>query len=116
MGKTKKATAKARTIRVHQDAVQDVADISYYIGVTQQQPLNAVKVSKAIEKAIDKIALNPFAYKECEQLSTKTKVYRQAVCLSWLIIYKVTATEIIVLGIIHTSRRPTQIKKLRGKN
>ncbi|RZJ20538.1 MAG: type II toxin-antitoxin system RelE/ParE family toxin [Acinetobacter sp.] len=116
MGKAKKPAAKTRTVRVHQDTVQDVADISYYIGVTQQQPLNAIKVSEAIEKAIDKIALNPFAYKECEHLPTKTKIYRQAVCLSWLIIYKLTVNEIVVLGVIHTSRRPARIKKLRGKN
>ena len=114
MGKAKRAAPKTRTIRVHQEALQDVADISFYIGVTQQQPLNAIKVSEAIEKTIDKIALNPFAYKECEQLPTKTKIYRQAVSLSWLIIYKITDAEIIILGVIHTSRRPSRIKKFRG--
>src|SRR5258706_420036 len=76
-------------------------------------PLNAIKIGDAIFAIFDKIATNPFAYKECEQLSTKTKMYRQASCYSWYIIYKILATEIVILGIIHQSRKPARLKALR---
>ncbi|MBY0480584.1 MAG: hypothetical protein K2Q21_04445 [Chitinophagaceae bacterium] len=40
---------------------------------------------------------------------TKTKLYRQASCYSWLVIYKITDNEIIILGIIHGSRKPSRV-------
>jgi len=70
-------------------------------------------VGDAIFKVIDRIAVNPFAFKECEELATKTKIYRKATCLSWLIIYKIAAPEIIILGIIHSSRKPANLKALK---
>jgi hypothetical protein len=33
--------------------------------------------------------------------------------MRWLIIYKVKASQIIILGIIHSSRRPLKIRSLR---
>jgi hypothetical protein len=33
--------------------------------------------------------------------------------MSWLIIYKIKASEIVVLGIIHGSRRASKVRKLR---
>jgi hypothetical protein len=35
------------------------------------------------------------------------------VCMSWLIIYKVKANQIVILGNIHTSRKPSRIRSLR---
>ena len=88
MGKSKKAVTKTYQIRVSNFAYQNIDEIISFIAFENQQPLNAIKVSEAIENMIVKISQNPFAYKECEQLPTKTKSYRRAVCLSWLIIYK----------------------------
>jgi len=75
--------------------------------------LTAVKVGDAIFAKIDRIARNPMAFKECVEIPTKTKMYRRAVCLSWIIIYKLTDAEIIILGIIHGARRPSKIRNLR---
>lgn len=113
MGRKEKATSETRKIRVLDEAYQDIDNITDFIANYNNQPLNAVKVADAILETIDKIADNPFAYKECEQISTKTKMYRQIVCLSWLIIYKVTNAEILILGVIHASRKPSEITKLR---
>ena len=33
--------------------------------------------------------------------------------MSWNIIYKIKAAEIVILGIIHGSRRASKVKKLR---
>ena len=64
MGKTKKATSETLKIRVHNDVLRDITDIIIYIGITRQQPLNAFKVSIAIEQAIEKIGKDPFAFKQ----------------------------------------------------
>lgn len=113
MGTPKKRTSKTREIRVSNFAHQNIEDIIKYIAYTKQQPLSALKVNEAIENTITKISENPFAYKECEQLQTKFKIYRQTVCLSWLIIYKISTNEILILSIIHGARNPSQIKALR---
>jgi len=113
MGKAKKTAPKTIKIRVHKSALQDIVEITNYIANTNQQPLNAIKISEAIEETITRIEQNPFAFKECEELPTKTKIYRQAVCSSWLIIYKITSTEIILLTVIHAGRRPSKRKLLR---
>lgn len=100
--KKKKTTAEIRKIRVLEQAFQDIEQITDYIAVTNQQPLNAIKVGESIFAMINKIGQNPFAYRACEPIPTQTKIYRQAVCLSWHTIYKITQKEIIILGIIHT--------------
>ncbi len=111
----KEATPKKLQIRVSVAALNDIEDITSYIHLVQQQPLNAIKVGDAIFKTIDKIERSPFAYKECSEIPTKSKMYRKAVCLSWLIIYKITNHEIIILGIIQVARNPSKIKALRKR-
>lgn len=75
--------------------------------------MNAIKVGDAIMAAIEKIGNAPLVYRECEELKTKSKMYRRAICLSWSIIYRVTDFEVTILGIIHSARRPVSVKKLR---
>jgi plasmid stabilization system protein ParE len=70
-------------------------------------------VGDAFFEAIDKIKQNPYTFKECGLIRTKSKMYRQKLCLSWYIIYKIVTPQIIVLGIIHTSRKPSKTKVLR---
>jgi hypothetical protein len=38
---------------------------------------------------IDRIVVNPLAFRECEELRTKAKIYRRALCSSWQIIYRI---------------------------
>lgn len=113
MGKQKKATGKAYKIRLSGVALQNIDEITGYIAFINHQPLNAIKLGDAIFRTIDRIGLNPFAFKECEELLTKSKIYRRAVCSSWIIVYKITGNEILILGIIHSSRRPSKLKALR---
>ena len=83
MGKPKKAIGEAYEVRLTLPAQQNIDEITGYIAFINQQPLNAIKIGDAIFATFDKIATNPFAYKECGQLSTKTKMYRQSSCYSW---------------------------------
>ena len=113
MGSSKKKTPAKYQLRLSANALQNIDEITGYIAFINHQPSNAIKVGDAIFKTFDRIALNPFSFKECEEISTKTKIYRRAVCFSWLIIYKITPVEIIILGIIHKSRKPARLKVLR---
>lgn len=58
-----------------------------------------------------RITLN--ALQNIDEIPTKSKIYRRAICHSWSVVYRIDTNEIIILGIIHHSRRPSKIKKLR---
>ena len=113
MGAKKETTPKTYQVRVSLNALQNIDEITGYIAFINQQPLNAIKIGDSIFKTIDRIAKNPFAFKQCEEIPTKTKMYRRALCLSWSIIYRIKNTGIVILGIIHQSRRPALKAKLR---
>jgi len=113
MDSTKGKAPKAYSIRVTENALQNIDYITGYIAYIKHQPLNAIRVGDRIFETIDRIEQNPLAFRECEEIRTKTKIYRKAVCMSWNIIYKIKASEIVILGIIHSSRRTSTVKKLR---
>jgi plasmid stabilization system protein ParE len=113
MGSTKEKAPKTYSIRVTQNALQNIDDITGYIAYIKHQPLNAIRVGDRIFETIDHIEQNPLAFRECEEIPTKTKIYRKAVCMSWLIIYKIKDSEVVVLGIIHGSRRVSKIRSLK---
>jgi plasmid stabilization system protein ParE len=113
MGTTKEKTPKTYSLRITDRTLQNIDDITGYIAYIRHEPLNAIRVGDEIFKTIDRIERNPMAFRECEEIPTTGKIYRKAVCLSWLIIYKIKKDEIIILGIIHSSRRTSRIKALR---
>ena len=113
MGKKEKATTETGHVRILNEAFYDIDQITDFIANSSRQPLNAVIVIETIFETINKIGQNPLAYRECAQLPTKTKIYRRAACLSWIIIYKITKPEILILGVIHGSRNPLKIRKFR---
>ena len=113
MGSTKEKARETYSLRVTKNALQNIDEITGYIAYIKHQPLNAIRVGDKIFEKIDRIEQNPLAFRECDEIPTKTKMYRKAVCMSWNIIYKVKASEIVVLGIIHGSRRPSKVRKFR---
>ena len=113
MGSTKEKTPNIYSIRISDCAQQDFDEIIDYIAYIKHQPLNAIHVGDKIFETIDHIEKNPLTFRECEEIPTKNKIYRKAVCMSWLIIYKIRITEIVILGIIHGSRRTSRIRSLR---
>ena len=113
MGNTKEKAPKTYSLRVTENALHNIDDITGYIAYIKHQPLNAIRVGDMIFETIDRIEQNPLAFRECEEIPTKTKIYRKAVCMSWNIVYKIKASEIVVLGIIHGSRRVSKVRKLK---
>jgi plasmid stabilization system protein ParE len=113
MGNTEEKAPETYSLRVTDNALQNIDDITGYIAFVKHQPLNAISVGDRIIETIDRIGQNPLAFRECEEIPTQTKMYRKAVCMSWNIIYKIKASEIIILGIIHSSRRLSKVRSLR---
>lgn len=113
MGKTKKDTPKTYSIRLSTNALQNIDDITGFIAFVKHEPQSAMHVGDEIFATIEKIGKSPYAFRECEEIPTSSKMYRKAVCMSWLVIYRIIANEIIVHGVIHSSRVPSRIKQLR---
>ena len=108
MDQSTQETRKEYTVVLSEIAIRNIDEITGYIAFINHQPGNAIKVGDAIFETIDRIALRPFAFKECPLLPTKTHIYRQAHCYNWLIIYRVAKEHIMILGIIHGSRQPSR--------
>jgi plasmid stabilization system protein ParE len=113
MDKKAEATPTAYQVRLSQNAEKNIDEITGYIAFIKHQPINAIKVGDAFFKAIHAIEKNPFGFKECSFIPTKSKMYRQKLCMSWYIVYKVVDIQIIILGIIHASRKASKIKAFR---
>jgi plasmid stabilization system protein ParE len=112
MEQEKTADIKAYTLIVKDRYYDDLEQIVDYIAFKKKQPLNAVKVGDGINKAMSKIIENPLIYAECENIPTKTKIYREAGYKSWLIIFKVKSTQITILGVLSGKQKPSAFKKL----
>jgi plasmid stabilization system protein ParE len=113
MGRAKEEAPKAYSLRLTENALQDLDNITGYIAYIKHQPLNAIRVGDEILKTIDRIEKNPSAFRECDEMPTINKIFRKAVCLSWLIIFKIKPAEVVILGIIHGHRRKAKVKSLR---
>ncbi len=113
MGKPKKETPPTYEVRLSENAIRNIDEIAGYIAFVNHQPINAEKVVDSIFEVVNRIKQNPYAFKECSLLATKGKLYRQAVCHKWLIIYRVVKNNVLVLGIVHGSRRPSEIRALK---
>ncbi len=113
MGKQKKIPSATYQVRVSDNAQKNFDEITGYIAFIKQEPANAIEVGDKILETFDRIALNPLAFRQCDELKTKAKIYRRAICLSWQVVYKICPLEIVILGIIHKSRKPSAVKILR---
>ncbi len=59
MGNTKEKAPKTYTLRLSENALQNVDDITGYIAYIKHQPLNAIRVGDKIFETIDRIT-KPF--------------------------------------------------------
>ena len=109
MGKQEEKTSSTYSLRISENAYQNIDDIAEFIAFINHQPQNAIMVVDGI----DLIQLNPFVYKECAELKTITKIYRQVLYKSWLIIFKIKGIEIVILGVIYGGRHSKKIKPLK---
>ena len=98
--------------RIFRKNLQDV----YEYGVsTFGENAAAYFLDEVIEQTL-KLNFSFFTHPECRHLRTKSKMYRNIIIGSYLIIYRITDIRIEVLSIIHGSRRPSYIKNIRSIN
>lgn len=112
MGKEKTTTSKPYSLVIKVNYYLNLEQIVNYIAFEQKQPLNAIKVGEGINKAMNKIIENPLIYAECENIPTKTKIYREAGHKTWLIIFKVKSTQVTVLGVLSGKQKPNRFKRM----
>ena len=73
----------------------------------------ADKFLEELFDCVTKLQTQYFLHPECRHLETKTKIYRNIIFGSYLIIYRIRAHKIEVLRAFHGSRSPREIKKVR---
>lgn len=113
MGRENAENTKQYTIDISENYFQTLEEIVDYIAFEKKQPLNAIKIGNGINKAMNKIIQNPLIYSQCENLPTKTKIYREAAYKTWLIIFKVKNHHIKILGVLSGKRKSSSFRKLR---
>ncbi|NPA45459.1 MAG: type II toxin-antitoxin system RelE/ParE family toxin [Chlorobi bacterium] len=85
-----------------------------FIYLKSKSPKNAISFAKNVDKKVEGIKQNPKLFPTERYLYTKRRLYRFSLVMkSWKIIYKVTNSKLIFLGIIHTAQHPSKIKNLR---
>ncbi len=65
MGNKEEKASGSYSVRVTNNALQNIDDITGYIAYIKHQPLNAIRVGDAILNTIERISENPFAFREC---------------------------------------------------
>jgi hypothetical protein len=107
--------ALKRKTRIKQQFDEHGREIAKFISKDSKQ--NAEKFVNEVDILTDKIEKCPTAFPPEPYLPTKRNIYRFALVMkSWKIIFKVTNSLLVFLGIIYTGRHPKEIKKLRTKN
>ena len=101
MGRSKEEAPKTYSLRITEHASRNIDYITGFIAYIRHEPLNAIRIGDEIYRTIDRIKKNPLVFRECEEIPTRNKIYRKAVCLSRMIIYKIESPNILIPGIIH---------------
>lgn len=103
---------KQRQTIIQDKVFEHVEEIYEYI--KENSPQNAEKFKQEVRAKILEVEEHPTAYSPENIANSKKQLYRFALVMkSWKLVFKVTQKLLIFLGIIHTSRHPNEIKKLR---
>lgn len=90
----------------------DIPSIFYY-GMETFGIKLADNFIEEIYKRIENLETQYLLHPECRHLETKTKIYRNIILGSYLIIYRIRTYKIEVLRAFHGSRSPKIIKQVR---
>lgn len=90
----------------------DIPSIFYY-GMETFGIKLADNFIEEIYYRIDLLETQYFLHPECRHLETKSKIYRNIIIGSYLIIYRITLNGVEVLRAFHGSRSPKTIKSSR---
>ncbi|MFH1321241.1 MAG: type II toxin-antitoxin system RelE/ParE family toxin [Bacteroidota bacterium] len=80
--------------------------------IKEDSPSAAEKVKKTLIKEAKSLSKFPERYSKEEQLIDKPGNYRSFVKWHYKLVYKVEQKEVQILNIVHTSRKPSVMKKI----
>lgn len=86
------------------------SDVVFEFGVETFGELQATKYEEFIDKLTKELNLNYLAYPECKYITTKSRMYRNIILDSHIIIYRIKPEKIEVLRILHSHSGITKIK------
>jgi len=86
---------------------------AYNNGILSFGYFQAEHYDRKIEKAIETIPDFYLAYPECRYLVTKSRMYRNIILDTHLIIYRITQKRIEVLDIVHGASSIGKIRRIR---
>lgn len=92
--------------------LNDIQDIFEY-GESTFGEKTAFYFYEDLKLMVRNLETNYLVNPECRHLETKTKIYRNIILGSYLIIYRIKANKIEVLRAFHGSRSPKIIKQVR---
>jgi toxin ParE1/3/4 len=103
--------------QIREVVISDVALISleqiYEYGIETFAFTAATVFIEELILRIEQLSTNYLLYPECRYLLTKSKMYRNLIHGSYIVIYRITLTRIEVLNVLHSSRSITNIKAVR---
>ncbi len=92
--------------------LNDIQDIFEYGQITFGEKA-ALYFYDELKIIVRNLETNYLVNPECRHLETKTKIYRNIILGSYLIIYRIRAHKIEVLRAFHGSRSPKIIKQVK---
>ena len=92
--------------------LQDIVDIFEYGSATFGERAGLI-FYEDLKMTVRSLGSQYLLHPECRHLETKSKIYRNIIIGSYLIIYRIKAQKIEVLRAFHGSRSPKTIKSSR---
>ncbi len=106
---------KERKTIIQNKVYEHVEEI--YTHIKENSPQNAENFKHELQQKINEVEKHPTAYPPETIANSKKILYRFVIVMKrWKLVFKITHKLLIFLGIIHTSRNPNEIKKLRTNN
>lgn len=112
MAKEYSENKKTYRLIIQPNYYRNLDEIVTHIAFEKNQPLNALKVAEGINATMQKIASNPLMYSPCENLPTQSNIYREARFKSWLIVFKLSRSQITILGVLSGRKKSSAFKKI----
>jgi len=101
---------KKKPVVYSKEYAVDTEEIFNY-GIETFGETQAYKYEALIDQLSESLAFNYLMYPECRHIPTKTRIYRNIILDSHLIIYRITPDNVELLRVLHSH---SSISKIRG--
>ena len=108
---------KEYTVILSETFLKKVLEEKLYLIAEGLSHVRASEITDKIIASCRLLSTNPNRFQQDEFLSGRSEIYRRYFIYRYRIVYKVIEKEkqILILGMIHSSQSPSEIKKLKSK-